>query len=263
MSSDASAPELLVDSDDTVLSLRFSNPSRANALTPSMLDALVNALERRAPKARVVLLGGAGERHFSAGLDLSEATPEDLSQTVLDGERLLGRAAGAIEDCPRPVVAVVNGSAFGGALELAMACDWRVASPEAKLGMPAARIGVVYAADGLRRFVRELGPSRTRRLFLTGRPLSGREALEIGLVDQLAADGDAWEAAGAAGADVAGAAPLAVAGTRATVRALTEGSREEGPLVAERWRARAFGSEDFREGLAAFRDKRTPDFKER
>lgn len=263
MASDAPAPQLLVDSDDTVLTLRFSNPARANALTPGVLDELVHALERRATDVRVVLLGGAGDRHFSAGLDLSEVEPGDLSGTVVDGERLLGRAAGAIEDCPRPVVAVVNGSAFGGALELAMACDWRIAASDAKLGMPAARIGVVYAADGLRRFVRELGPARTRRLFLTGRPVGASEAQAIGLVDQVA-DGDGvWEAARTAGADVASAAPLAVAGTRATVRALSEGSREEGSLVAERWRARAFGSEDFQEGLAAFRDKRPPTFNER
>jgi enoyl-CoA hydratase len=159
------------------------------------------------------------------------------------------------------VVGVLNGAAFGGALELAMACDWRIARRGARLGMPAARLGVVYAPDGLRRFAAALGPARARRLFLTGAPVDADEALAIGLVDQVVEPEELWPAARAAAADVAAGAPIAVAGTRAILRALTDGPLPEAvEAEAAEWRARAFGSADFREGLAAFRAKRPPGF---
>jgi enoyl-CoA hydratase/carnithine racemase len=161
-----------------------------------------------------------------------------------------------------PVIGVLNGAAVGGALELAIACDWRIARRGARLAMPAAHLGVVYAADGLRRFVAAMGPARTRRLFLTGTPVEADEALAIGLVDEVVPEDALWDVARAAAADVARAAPLAVAGTRAVVRELVEGAPPS--LVEETaagWRARAFGSDDFREGLAAFRERRPPSFR--
>jgi len=248
--------------DGGVWVLRIANPQRANALDGTMLDALVETLAG-AGAARAVLLAGAGDRHFSAGLDLADRGPEELAGDLVDGERRLGRAARAIAECPRPVIAVINGAVFGGALELAIACDWRLAVRGARLGMPAARIGVVYAADGLRRFVAALGPARARRIFLTGQPLDAQEAYELGLVDQLAEPGELWDVAHAAARDVATAAPLAVAGTRAVVRAMEEGDGAAAERLAAEWRNRAFASADLREGLAAFRDKRPPEFHER
>lgn len=256
------AGRLEVEEDGHVLIARIANEARANALDDAVLDALVSLLEGpRAAAARVVLLAGAGERHFSSGLDLAERTADELVAYLQEGERRLGRAARAIAACPRPVVAVLNGAAFGGALELAIACDWRIARRGARLGMPAARIGVVYAADGLRRFVAVMGPARTRRLFLTGAPVEADEAFALGLVDQVVDGEGLWDAARAAAADVAAAAPLAVAGTRAIIGTLTDRAPwEEVEETASRARTRAFVSNDFREGLAAFRDKRAPGF---
>lgn len=256
---------LQVEEEGRALIVRIANPARANALDDEILDALVSLLNGpRAEAARVVLLAGAGERHFSAGLDLGERSADELAERLLRGERLLGEAAAAIAGCPVPVVCVLNGAAFGGALELAMACDWRIARRGARLGMPASRIGVVYAPDGLRRFVAALGPARARRLFLTGTPVDADEALAMGLVEQVTAPDQLWPAALAAAADVAAAAPLAVAGTRAIVRELVDGPLPPGAeRSAERWRARAFGSRDLREGLRAFREKRPPAFEGR
>ena len=147
---------LQVEEDGRALIVRIANEGRANALDDAILDALVSLLEGpRAARARVVVLAGAGERHFSAGLDLGERTADELVDYLQKGERRLGRAARAIAGCPVPVIGVLNGAAFGGALELAIACDWRIASRGARLGMPAARIGVVYTAEGLRHL---LGP---------------------------------------------------------------------------------------------------------
>lgn len=253
---------LQIEDDGRALIVRIANEGRANALDDAVLDALVSLLEGpRAAAAAVVLLAGAGDRHFSAGLDLGERTADELVAYLQQGERRLGRAARAIAGCPRPVIGVLNGAAFGGALELAIACDWRVARRGARLGMPAARIGVVYAADGLRRFVAAMGPARTRRLFLTGSSVEAEEAFALGLVDQVVEPGELWPAALAAAAEVASAAPLAVAGTRAIISTLTERAPwEEVEETASQARSRAFDSDDFREGLTAFREKRPPQF---
>ncbi len=254
---------LLVSEEDGALVARIANEARANALDEAILDDLVSLLEGpRAAGARVVLLAGAGDRHFSAGLDLGDRGADELPAFLQEGERRLGRAARAIAASPVPVIGVLNGAAFGGALELAIACDWRIARHGARLGMPAARLGVVYAADGLRRFVAAMGPARTRRLFLTGTPVDADEALRIGLVDEVVPEEALWDAALAAAAEVARAAPLAVAGTRAIVRAIEDGAPPEAvAAAADGWRARAFGSEDLREGLRAFRERRPPDFR--
>ena len=254
---------LLVEEGDGILIARIANEGRANALDATILAEIVSLLHGpRIESVRAVLLGGVGERHFSSGLDLTERTAEELAVELQDGERRLGNAAAAIASAPVPVIGVINGAAFGGALELAIACDWRIAQRGARLGMPAARIGVVYAADGLRRFVAAMGPARTRRLFLTGTPVDADEAYALGLVDEVVEADALWDAARAAAAAVAMAAPLAVSGTRAIVTALSEGP-ESIQETAQAARARAFASEDFREGLAAFRQKRPPEFEGR
>ena len=252
---------LLVEEDGPALIVRISNPGRANALDEAILDALASLLHAPPPAARAVLLGGDGERHFSAGLDLGDRAADELAGRLRDGERRLRAAAAAVAECPVPVIGVLNGAAVGGALELAMACDWRIARAGARLGMPAARIGVVYSPEGLRRFVAALGPGRARRLFLTGASIEADEARAMGLVEQVVEPEGLWAAARAAAADVAAGAPVALAGTRAIVRALSDGSPPaDVEEVARGWRERAFASEDFREGLRAFRAKRPPGF---
>ena len=226
-----------------------------------MLDALIAALDPLPDGVRVVLLGAVGERHFSSGLDLGEHDAEALVGHLPRAEEHLGRAARAISECARPVVAVVNGAAFGGALEIAMACDWRIAAEKARFGMPAAKIGVVYTATGLRRFVASLGPARAKELFLTGTPITADRARDIGLVERVVRDRDLWDVARKEALAVAESAQLAVAGTRRIIDALAHGpAPEEVARVADAARRDAFASEDFREGLAAFRQKRPPRF---
>lgn len=242
--------------------VRITQPERANALDHGMLRSLVSLLNGPdVAAARVVLLAGAGDRHFSAGLDLGDVPADGLVGHLRAGEELLISAADAIAACARPVVAVLNGATLGGGLELAMACDWRIARRGVLIGMPAARLGVVYGATGLARVVELIGAARTRRLFLTGRPIEAEEAYEMGLVDELVADDELWAAAHRAAADVAACSPVAVAGTRALVRRLADipldaETRDE----AERWRARAFDGPELAEGLRAFRERRPPRF---
>lgn len=253
-----SAPGLTAVFEDGVLTLTLDNPERANALTAAMLEGLVAALGRPPEHTRVVVLRGAGDRHFSSGVDLAGApTPDALRE----GERRLGAAVDAVHGCPAPVVAVLNGSAHGGALELAVSCDWRIARRGAEFAMPAARLGVAYTARGLQTFSTLIGPSRTAALFLTGSPVGAEQAFAIGLVDAVHDDDALDDAAAATAARVAEMAPIAVRGTLVTLRALAAGGlNEEDRAAAEAWRDRAWGSNDLAEGLAAFKERRPPDF---
>jgi len=255
---------LLAAEEDATLSLRIDNPTRANALDATVLDAVIAALSRPADSVRVVLLGASGTRHFSSGLDLGDHDAEGLVDYLPIAEEHLGRAAAAIRECAVPVVGVINGAAFGGALELAMACDWRIAGEAARFGMPAAKIGVVYTPQGLQSFVAALGPPRAKQLFLTGIPITAERARDIGLVDRVVRDRDLWDIARKEAHSVAGSAPIAVAGTRRIIDALAhERPSAETRHIADGARRAAFESEDYREGLAAFREKRPPGFRGR
>lgn len=249
---------LLVERVGHATILRIHNPDRANAVDDGILRAIVRELEHIPPGIRAVVLTGSGERHFSAGLDLGDATGAALAERLRAGEALLGTAAAAIADCACPVIAVINGAAYGGALELAVACDWRIATHSARLGMPAARLGVVYAPAGLARFVTLMGPSRTRQLFLGGRPVTAERAFALGLVDEIVADDDLPQAIAGVADDIAAAAPTAVAGTRAAVRLLADVLPPPTADAIERLRDAAYASPEFIEGLAAFRERRAP-----
>jgi enoyl-CoA hydratase len=251
-------PRLDVTRDGPALVLAIANTGRANALDATILDGLAAAVGSPPPGVRAVVLTGAGDRHFSSGLDLSGVEGDALAARLRDGERRLQGAAAAVSACPVPVIAAINGAAFGGALELAMACDWRLASDGATFGMPAARLGVVYAPDGMRRFIACMGPARTRRMFLTGRPVDAATAYAWGLVDGLHPAAELLPAAVAAAHDVALAAPGAVAGTRAAVAALVGPLDVHAATVVEAARAEAYASPEFAEGLAAFRERRPP-----
>jgi enoyl-CoA hydratase len=249
--------------DDGVLVLRIASEARANSLDDAMLDDVTAALQESALRdVRAVVLTGAGDRNFSGGVDLSARPMEALAASVLEGERRLGRAARAIERCARPVVCALNGNAYGGALELAMACDWRITRPGARFAMPPARLGWIYAAEGIRLFVRAIGPAHTSELFLTARPIDSDRALAIGLVNHVVDAHQVLPAALDAARAVAANGPIAVEGTRAVIRALTGDPETADPITtAEAWRRRAFGSADLQEGLRAFRERRPPAFR--
>jgi enoyl-CoA hydratase/carnithine racemase len=251
-----------VERDGLIAIVTIANEARANSLDDTMLSSLAEALQADSlGDARAVVLTGAGDRNFSGGVDLQARDGDALTDAVRTGERLLGRAAAAVEGCPVPVVCALNGNAFGGALEIAMAADWRLASRGARFGMPPARLGWVYAAEGIQRFVRVAGAPATRELFLTGRPIDAERARQIGIVNRVV---DRLELTGLAIADaqaIASNGPIAIAGMRSVIRAIDDGvAPSEAGEIAERWRQRAFQSEDIEEGLRAFREKRDPEF---
>jgi len=246
--------------------LTVDNPGKRNAFDYGSLAELAVACERAAAdRVRCLVLRGAGDQAFSSGFDIDAMEGEGPG-----GDRpdlATERAMEAVEAVPCPTVAFVNGAAFGAGCELAATCDLRIASQGAKMGMPPAKLGVVYAAAGVRRFLALVGPAHTREMFFTGRPIDAGKALAIGLVDRVATPADAEAAALALADEIAQNAPLAVQGMKRILR-LLETAHERGLTEAEReevseLRRRAFDSADLKEGRVAWTEKRKPRFQGR
>jgi enoyl-CoA hydratase/carnithine racemase len=242
--------------------LTISNPDKRNALDRMLLETLRFALERL--DARCVVLTGEG-RAFCAGYDIEEL----LSEGYDDGEEAahpFAAALAAIEAYPHPVVAALNGATIGGGLELAIACDLRIAADTVQLGMPPAKLGVVYATAGLNRFLTTIGGARTRELFLTGRRIDAATAERWGLVNSVVEAEALPGAALALAQEIAANAPLSLRGNKAGIRELVAAGGALDPATAaalDADRRTAFESEDLREGLRAFGEKRAPQWQGR
>jgi enoyl-CoA hydratase/carnithine racemase len=240
-----------------VARLAISNPDKRGALDRTLLESLRFTLERL--DARCVVLTGEG-RAFCAGYDIEELLREGYD----DGEEAahpFAAALTAIESYPYPVVAALNGATIGGGLELAIACDLRIAADTVMLGMPPAKLGVVYATAGLNRFLTTIGGARTRELFLTGRRVDAATAERWGLVNEVVTADALPEAALALAGEIAANAPLSLRGNKAGIRALVAagGVLDRDTVAAlDAERRAAFESEDLREGLQAFGEKRAP-----
>jgi enoyl-CoA hydratase len=255
---------LRAEDRDQVRLLTLDNQAKRNALDFASLAEFEEACRTAVRDGvRCLVVRGAGDRAFCSGFDIA-AIPVAAGDTERP-DLAVERAMDAVAALPCPTIAFLNGSAYGAGGELAAACDLRVAHPGVEIGMPPARLGVVYAPGGLRRFVHLVGPSRAREMFFTGRPVRAEEALAIGLVDRLVGAEAALAAALDLAAEIAQNAPLAVQGMKRILqlldasaeRAFTADEREE----VARLRRRAFESDDVREGRAAFLEKRPPRFR--
>jgi len=264
--------KLLIDEPTGgVVRLTISNPAKRNALDHPILDAITATLTELAavdatgresePRAHCVIITGA-HGMFSAGYDIGEIPDEEFEERA---ERLVAHpfteAIDALEAFPYPTLAVLPGHTIGGGLELALACDLRLAQAEIKLGMPPAKLGLVYSHTGLRRFIDSIGAPRTRELFLLGRYIDAPTALAWGLVNRLAPTAELEATALELAAELAGNAPLSQLGNK---RVIAELLNAEGGLAVEveeqliELRRASFASQDMREGMKAFAEKRPP-----
>ena len=249
---------LLTDTPaEGVLRLTISNPDKGNALDHGILDGIAHAV-READARCIVLTGGHGM--FSSGYDIGDI-PEDVFAE--QAEKLVAHpftsAIDALDGTDLPTIAALPGHTIGGGLELALACDLRIAADGITLGMPPAKLGLVYSHTGLRRFIDIIGAPRTRELFLLGRNIEARRALEWGLVNEVVIGSDLEETALDWAQELASNAPLAVQGNKRVIRELLRAEAELDPDVERELialREACFASEDMKEGVRAFGEKR-------
>jgi len=242
-----------------VARLTIANPAKRNALDHEILDAIAEAL--REVDARCVVLTGA-HGMFSAGYDIGGMPQDTFAE---EAEKLVAHpfaaAIEALEGYAYPIVAALPGHAIGGGLEVALAADLRIAAAGIRVGMPPARLGLVYSHTGIQKFIDAIGAARTRELFLVGRNIPVETALEWGLVNSVVDPARLEQEALALAAEIAANAPLSLSGNKTVIRTLLE---QRGRLddVTERelveLRRACFASEDFREGVRAFGEKRPP-----
>jgi enoyl-CoA hydratase/carnithine racemase len=255
--------ELLLDFPaEAVARLTLHNPDKRNPLSHPVLDALAETLPRldHGIDVRCVVITGAGKA-FSAGYDIGAIPDETFAR---DAEALVAHpftaAMDAISAHPFPVIAAINGHCLGGGLELAVRCDFRICAAEAKLGMPPAKLGLIYGHTGLERFIDCVGIPRTKELFLTGRVMGGERAEEIGLVHEVHPATDVERESLALAGLIAGNAPLSTRGNKYAIEMLSRFPRLSPKQVDElvALRESCFASDDFREGVTAFAEKRDP-----
>ena len=265
MSSSSPEGRLLVDEPAPhVARLVISNPAKRGALDQAILDRFAELMP--ALDARCVIITGQ-EQIFSAGYDIS-GLPENAPAD--DAQRLVAHpftaAIEAIEAYPYPTVAALNGHTIGGGLELALSCDLRIASDAIKLAMPPAKLGLIYSHTGIKKFVDAIGAPRTRELFFLGSTIDAVTAHDWGLVNRIvAADLLADEALSVAG-QIAANAPLSQRGNKrviATVLAAQGALRPDVERELIELRLDGFASDDFREGVRAFAEKRKPNWQGR
>lgn len=247
--------------------ITFNRPKQRNALSPQLLRELCDVLADwvRSGEIRVVVFTGAGDKAFSAGYDISaietvgpghkESRPDGVKGTPFE------QALDAVKNFPYPTIAMINGHCFGGALHLALVCDLRIAADHVSIGMPPAKLGVVYGPEGLLQFIQVLGSAKARELLFTGRPFRGDEITDMGLVRQLVPSSELEGRVFSMAEEIANNAPLALSGIKRIMNMVEEpGFSGELKSEAKKLVVEAFASDDLKEGQAAFLEKRKPLF---
>ena len=235
-------------------------PARRNALSMSMwsaLPVLVRTVDADTA-AKVLVIHGGSAGHFAAGVDISEfETIYADEEATRETTATISTAVDAIANCSKPVVAAIEGSCFGAGIALALAADVRIASKTAQFGLPPAKLGIVYPPADLKRLVDAIGPAAAKRMLFSARRFSGSQALEMGLIEELAAQGEALDAAKTFAEEVAGNSAWSVRTLKSMIAAIAEGASEE--ALMQHMVDGAAGA-DFREGYRAFLEKRKPQF---
>ena len=258
---------LLVEEKEHLATVIFNRPEKRNSLTQAILIELYGILQEwaKGDKIRVVIFRGAGEKAFTAGYDIS-AIPTEVPREIeqrLQRKSPVELALACVKNFPYPTIAMMNGFTFGAGFNLAMCCDIRIAVDDISMGMPPAKLGIVYHPEGVKQILDALGMARAKEVFLTGKTFRGREAKEKGLVDYLIPRSELESFTYDYAEAIAKNAPLSLKGLKRILNmfgesvSLSENQLEEAGALSRE----AFNSDDLKEGQKAFLEKRKPDFK--
>lgn len=239
----------------------LNRPQAANALSLEMLKELNSSLKqiRYDHSLRCVILTGAGEKAFCAGADLKERASmneTEVQRTV----KLIGYTISSIEELPQPVIAAINGSAFGGGLELALACDIRIAADTAKMGLTETSLGIIPGAGGTQRLPRLIGAAKAKELIYTARRIDAFEAEHLGIISKITESNQLLNVAVTLANEIARNAPIALRAVKQAINQGVETDLATGLKIEELCYGRTIGTSDRLEGLNAFKEKRKPVF---
>src|SRR6267154_3661855 len=253
----ASAP--LLDIDGARVTIRLNRPKHLNRLQPDDLDALLGLFDRieADPALRVLVLTGTG-RAFSAGYDLGSIAERAANAQEQTAGSAFEVVVNRLEDLALPTICRLNGGVYGGATDLALACDFRIGVDSCEMFMPAARLGLHYYKSGIRRYVSRLGADNARKLFLTAQKIGAAEMLRIGYLTAMAPVEALDEEVEKLAAILAGNAPVAMRGMKRTINEIARGALDE-DAADQRHRDSMRGAE-IKEGIKAFAEKRPPRF---
>src|SRR5438445_6386802 len=252
---------ILLETNDRISVLTINRPDKRNALNQATRDGMGGALNslERSPESRVLVITGAGDKAFIAGADINEF---EGRTALMQHDAMKGlRVFDAIEEFPKPVIAMINGFCLGGGLETALACDIRIASDTSRLGQPEINLGIIPGGGGTQRLTRLVGEGKAMEIILTGEAIDAAHAKEIGLVNQVVAAGDLRGRVVSLATRIAEKSPVALRMAKDAVKSAARMNLREGLERETDLFCLTFGSEDKAEGVRAFLEKRKADFK--
>jgi enoyl-CoA hydratase/carnithine racemase len=253
---------IIVKTEENITTITLNRPEALNALSTPLMEDLITAITVATSddQSRVIVITG-NDKAFAAGADIKEM--KDRSFADMYQSDIYGRFSRAFENCTKPVIAAVSGYALGGGCELVMMCDFTLAAANARFGQPEVKLGTLPGIGGSQRLTRLVGKSKAMELCLTGRLMDAAEAERIGLVARILDTDDFQTAVQEIAREIAGYSPLAVSMVKAAVNQAEETTLAQGLAFERNLFYASFSTEDQKEGMAAFLDKRSADFKSR
>ena len=253
---------IIVETDDHITTIRLNRPDALNALNAELLSELADAVQEASGnnKVRCIVLTGS-EKAFAAGADISEMADKSFVEVFTSD--MFAAEVEIIQNCRKPIIAAVSGYALGGGCELAMICDFIIASDTAKFGQPEINLGVVAGIGGTQRLTRAVGKAKSMEMHLTGRFMDAEEAERAGLVSRVVPAKKLMDEAMAAAAKIAEKSTLSIMAVKEAVNRSQETSLREGLLFERRLFHSLFATEDQKEGMSAFMEKREAQFRDK
>jgi enoyl-CoA hydratase/carnithine racemase len=257
---------LVTQRQRNVCTLILNRPEKKNSLSPELVEQLSQNLRKlsKDDSVRTVVIRGCGDQAFCSGYDIQSLPvgAGEETKAQLETVSLIESLFQNILNYPFPVIAMINGAAFGAGCELALCCDIRIAAANIRMGMPPAKLGLVYPWFGLQRFIQVVGLKNTKEMFFTGRAYEGLQLKELGLVNYLVAGEDLENYTNKMAAEITANAPLALKGTKRVLNLLLKSMtlKAKDLKEAESITTAAFLSDDLKEGRRAFLEKRKPQF---
>jgi enoyl-CoA hydratase/carnithine racemase len=257
---------LLIERKENISTLTINRPDKRNSLTPEILLNIHKELGEYAKgdDVRAVIIRGIGDVAFSSGYDIRAIPTRDTPELERNAgnKNYLEMAQDSIVNFPYPVIAMLNGYAFGGGCELAISCDIRIGADDIRMGMPPAKLGLIYSVNGLMRFIRVVGWGRTKEIFFTGRYYDAERVKEFGMVDYLLPRSELQHFTYELANEIAGNSPLSLKGTKRILNMIAKQSlNEQDQKEANKLIGESFASDDLKEGQMAFLQKRQAVFK--